>query len=138
VRISVTRASPAAITTLWEALADLQSWPSWCPPFSVVQPDGPLRVGTRVRVVQAELRAATWTVQQVELGRSFRWSTRGPGFRIVADHVLQERGPGADIALTVTVTGPMGWAVTMVSGRTMRRYLDQQASALAGLPNPAA
>jgi hypothetical protein len=138
VRISVTRDSPAAITTLWEALADLPSWPDWCPAFSAVQPDGPLQVGTTARVVQPELRAATWTVQQVEPGRSFRWSTSGPGFRVVADHLLQERGPGTSVTLTVTVTGPMGWAVTMVSGRAMRRYLDEQADALAGLPNPAA
>jgi hypothetical protein len=138
VRISVTRASPAAITTLWDALADLPSWPDWCPAFAVVQPDGPLQVGTRVRVVQAELRAATWTVRQVDVGHSFRWSTGGPGFQIETDHRLVEQGSGASVTLTVTVTGPMAWAVTVVSGRTMRRYLDEQADALAGMPNPAA
>ncbi len=137
-QITVSEPSGAAPATLWETLEDLPAWPEWCPTFTSVQPDGPLEVGTTARVLQPGLRPAVWTVDEVSRGRSFRWSSRGPGFVIVADHHLQPTGPGSTVRLSLRVTGPMAWAVGLIAGRTMRRYLRQEARALADRPNPAA
>lgn len=137
-QIQVSEPSSAVPEALWEALQDLAGWPSWCPTFTVVQPDGPLRVGTSARVVQPGLRPTVWTVDEVVAGRSFRWHSSGPGFRIVADHVLEPTGPGTTVQLSLAVTGVMGWAVALIAGRTMRQYVRREARALAGRPNPAA
>lgn len=134
----VTERSTASPATLWAALVDLQAWPVWCPTFTAVQPDGPVEPGTCVRVVQPGLRPAEWTIEDVVPGRSFRWSNRGPGFVVTTDHVLERADPGTTVRLSLAVTGPMAWAASLVAGRPMRRYLRQQARALAALLDPAA
>lgn len=137
-RFQVTEASAAAPDTLWQALSDLESWPRWCPTATAVQPDGPFETGTAVRVVQPGLRPAVWTIEEIVPGRSFRWRTRGPGFAMVADHLLEPTRPGTTIRFSQAVTGIMAWAVWLIAGRATRDHLREQARALAGRPNPAA
>jgi len=138
VRIHASEASGTASSALWDMLADLPAWPRWCPTVTVLQPDGPLRVGTTARVVQPGLRPAVWTIDDVVPGRSFRWSSRGPGFVVTEDHLLLPRGPGTGIEVRLQITGLMAWAVALIAGRALRDSLPRWARALAAQPHPTA
>lgn len=129
-RVTATSGCPVPPEAVWPVLADIGSWPDWCPTMVSVAPDGPFAVGVTVRVVQPGLRPAVWTVDDIVTGRSFRWSTRGPGFRTAADHVLEPSGSGTTVRLSVDITGVMAWAVALISGGTIRRYVHAEAAAL--------
>lgn len=91
---------------------------------------GPLRPGSTARVLQPRLRPAIWVVDELVAEKRFSWHTEGRGYRIVADHVFDAHDDGTRARLQVSMTGslaPLLWALT---GRTARRYLDQEAAAL--------
>jgi uncharacterized membrane protein len=122
----------APVETIWTVTCDLDSWPQWSPTMDSVQREdsGPLQPGSRARVEQPRLRPATWVVDELVDGTKFSWHTDGVGYRVRADHVFQPYQDGTRATLQVVMTGalaPLLWALT---GRTARRYLDQEAAAL--------
>lgn len=98
----------------------------------VVHGGGPLVVGARVAVRQPRLRPATWVVDHLTENDRFCWHTGGPGYRIDADHRLEASPNGTDthVRLTATMTGWLARPLWLLIGRTIRRYVDQEAAAL--------
>lgn len=128
----VTIAAPAAV--VWQVTHDVASWPQWSPTMDEVSchEPGPIAVGSRVHVRQPRVRPATWVVDHVSAGRRFCWHTAGPGYRLVADHVVDSLPDpaGTEVRLSAAVTGPLSWPVWLVAGRLIRDYVDQEAAAL--------
>jgi len=130
----------APVATVWDVTRDVESWPSWSPTMDEVTltgvspggppGDAPIGPGTEARVRQPRLRPATWVVDRVDEGRAFVWHTAGPGYRLTADHLLEPRGAGTSVLLRVSATGPLAPVVWAVAGRTVRRYVDEEAAAL--------
>jgi hypothetical protein len=98
---------------------------------SVARADsGPLRVGSTAHIKQPKLRPATWEVDAVDENREFSWHTGGPGYRICAVHLLEPTLTGTSVLLRADVTGPLSSVLWLLAGRTVRRYVDQEAAAL--------
>jgi hypothetical protein len=58
------------------------------------------------------------------------WQTGGPGYRIVAGHHLTQAADGTGVRLDIELTGPLAGALWALTGRTTRRYVEEEAAAL--------
>lgn len=115
----------APIERIWELTLDIENWPSLTPTMQSVArlDDSPLRVGSRVRVLQPGMRPATWTVTALEPGSRFVWETRVAGARLVGGHLLTATPGGCRNTLTLDVSGWGAPLVAAVSGPAMRRAI---------------
>ncbi len=123
-------ADPAAVWAVW---TDVEHWPDWTDSMTSVHrlDTGEFTVGSSARVKQPGVRAMVWTVTESEPGRSFNWSSRTLGSRMVASHVLV---PGPDGRLTaqlsVEQTGPLAGLLGLLAGAQIRRYLEMEADGI--------
>ncbi len=123
-------APPEAV---FAVLVDVARWPEWTPTVTAAVPegDGPIVVGARYRLRQPGMAEATWEVTALDPGRRFEWATGRPGFRLTADHIVDEAGPGRSrVALRLTVGGLVGHLAALLAGGKMRRLVDQEAAGL--------
>lgn len=125
-------APPARV---YAVTADVESWPEWSPTMDAVtlEGGGPIRPGSTARVRQPKLRPATWVVDEVTPDRTFVWHTAGRGYRVMATHLLRAHQGDEDrttVMLGVAVTGPLAPVLWALTGRTTRRYVDEEAAAL--------
>lgn len=118
---------------VWRLLVDVERWPSWTPSVretSLLDP-GPLRVGSRVRLAQPRLPVATWTVTELDPGRSFSWTSTSGGVRTTAVHeVAPAPAAGSLLQLGIRHTGLLAWVAAKGFGRLTRRYLRMEAHGL--------
>ena len=118
----------APVEQVWEVLCEVERWPEWAPTVTSVRrlDDGPLAVGSRVRVEQPRIPPTEYVVTELEPSRSFTWVANGPGIRTTARHLLEERGPGSTrVTLAVEQSGVLG----VVMGRFYRRLTDRYLTA---------
>jgi uncharacterized membrane protein len=123
-------ASPEAV---WDVISDVARWPEWTPTVTSVIPldDGPLAVGSRVRIRQPRLASATWEVTELADGRRFTWESRAPGVRTIGRHEVAAAAGGAEVTLSIEQTGPLAPVVSLLWGRLTQRYVDLEAESLA-------
>ncbi len=69
----------APVEQVWEVLRDVERWPQWAPTVTLVRrlDDGPLAVGSRVRVEQPRIPPTEYVVTELEPSRSFTWVATG-------------------------------------------------------------
>ena len=89
-----------------------------------------LVVGTRVRVRQPKLPAATWTVDAVEPGRAFSWRSDAPGMSSWAEHRVTPSGAGSHVVLALEQTGALAGLSGLIYARLIRRYVRAEADGL--------
>ncbi|WP_448613839.1 SRPBCC family protein [Modestobacter sp. URMC 112] len=118
----------APVEQVWDVLREVERWPEWASTVISVRrlDDGPLAVGSRVRVEQPRIPATVYAVTELEPGRSFTWVATGPGVRTTARHVLERLSAGGTrVTLAVEQAGPVG----VVMGRFYRRLTDRYLTA---------
>jgi uncharacterized membrane protein len=118
---------------VWKVLSDLDRWPERISTYEAVRrlDDGDLRVGSRAHVKQHGLAAGEWEVTELVAGSRFTWTSRQPGVRLVARHVVTADDHGSTtLTLTIEQTGWLSGVVTLLLGRKVRRYVDLEAEAL--------
>ena len=122
----------APVDVVWRVLEDVEAWPRWTPSMTSVSrtATGPLTVGETVRVRQPRLPEATWTVTAIDPGSAFTWVSRSPGVVTTGTHVVAPLPTGSRVALGLEQHGPLAGVVGMLLGRTVRRYVDQEAAGL--------
>ncbi len=127
-----TRDIDAPAQQVWDVISDVERWAEWTPTVTSVRrlDDGPFGVGSRVEIHQPKLPKAQWEVTEVDDGRSFTWEATGPGMRSIARHVVEPRGAGATITLSVEQTGPMGAVAALVWRKLTQRYVETEAESL--------
>jgi len=127
-----TRHIDAPAQRVWEVLFDVARWQEWTPTVDSVErlDDGPLQVGSRVRVRQPKLPRALWEVTEVVDGRSFTWEAKGPAMKTIARHQVAPDGTGSRVTLSIEQTGPMGAVAAVVWRRLTQRYIELEAESL--------
>jgi uncharacterized membrane protein len=123
----------ADIERTWAALIDIRSWPDWMDSISSLQrlDDGPLRMGSRARIVQPGMPALIWEVSEIRPPEEFTWHTALPGVRIIGRHVLRRNPDGTvRVELSLEQRGPLAGLVNALTGARARRYLDMEAAGL--------
>ncbi len=133
----------APLDRVWSLTEDLEAWPSITPTMtSIVLLDaGPLREGSRARVVQPRQRPATWQVRALEPPHAFVWETTVSGMRMVAGHHLTEVDGGTRTQLVLDVAGAaapvLGRAVSPWVRRALATENDGFRRVAEGLARPA-
>jgi uncharacterized protein YndB with AHSA1/START domain len=122
-------ASPARV---WEVMSDAARWPEWTASVTDVRllDAGPLRVGSRARIVQPKLPPAEFTVTELVPGTRFTWATGSWFARAVARHEVVPSPAGARATLSVEFGGLVGGLAGRAYRRLTLEYLDLEAEGL--------
>jgi uncharacterized membrane protein len=123
----------APVQQVWRVLCEVERWPEWAPTVTSVRrlDDGPLAVGSRVRLEQPRIPPTEYVVTELEPSRSFTWVATGPGVRTTARHLLEDLGTGGTrVMLAVEQAGPLGRVMGLFYRRLTDRYLAAEAEGL--------
>ncbi len=118
---------------VWRLLADVDHWHEWTASISRIDRlDAPsFAVGSRFKVFQPKLRAAVWTITELNPEGNFTWVSQSPGMKVVAEHIIQPAGPGAcKVTLRSTFSGPVGFVVGRLYGTLTKEYIGLEAAGL--------
>jgi uncharacterized membrane protein len=128
VQVAIDISAPAE--RVWQAVADMESWPRWTPSMTDVKrlDTGPLQVGSRARVRQPGLPALVWEVTELDEGSAFSWITRIPGVVSTARHDISETEGGSRLTLTMTWSGPLAGVVASLNAKRARHSMTQEAN----------
>lgn len=107
---------------VWELTVDVEALPDLTPTLTDVArlDQGPLGIGSTVRIKQPAQRAKIWTVTEFDENRRFSWTTRSAGTVMTGRHELAETPTGTTNTLTVEMTGPIGSLVGTLVRRQIR------------------
>jgi uncharacterized membrane protein len=130
--VSVTVTIDAPPEKVFAVLCDVERWPEWTATMSSVQrlESGPFGVGSRARVLQPRLRAAVWQVTGYENQRNFTWSTRSPGLRMTAGHLIAPQDQGCSVTLSFELSGLIAPLAARLYGSLIERYMTTEAQGL--------
>lgn len=122
-------APPAQV---WFVMTDVEAMPTWTSSMTevVLDPKGPLAVGSTARVTQPKLGTATWTVVEVVPGESWAWESTASGTRTLATHTVVPREGGSTVTLGVRMQGATAAAVWLLGGNLVRKYVTTEAHGL--------
>ncbi|HEV7357701.1 MAG TPA: SRPBCC family protein [Steroidobacteraceae bacterium] len=117
---------------VFAVLRDVEKWPEWTPTVSHVQrlDKGPLAVGSSAQVRQPKLRPAVWQVTEFEDNRNFTWTTRAPGLRMKAGHLVEPRGSGSRVALSFEMSGLIAPLMLRLYGSLIEQYVATESQGL--------
>lgn len=129
---SITIEIAAPPERVWQVMSDVERWPEWTPTVTSVKrlDDGPLRVGSRAKVVQPKLPEAEYAVTELSPGRSFTWVAASPGVVTTARHEVEPTPDGTRVRLSVSQAGWLGRLVAPFYRGLTDRYLVKEANGL--------
>ncbi|MFI7429511.1 SRPBCC family protein [Micromonospora sp. NPDC049836] len=123
----------ADLDQVWAVQIDVERWPEWTPSVRDARrlEPGPFTLGSTARLAQPRLRPAVWRVTEIDPPHAFVWESDSPGVRSRGEHRLAPLPDGRIRAELVMVqTGPLAGLVGLLAGRTIRRFLQQEAAGL--------
>jgi hypothetical protein len=123
----------APIERVWDVYADVERWPTWTASVSSVElvAGDHIAIGTAARIKQPRFPRLTWTVTEVEPGRSWTWVARSAGATTTAAHELRAIDGGTtQVVQTITQQGPLGGLVGRLMRGLTRRYLAIEGAGL--------
>jgi len=91
---------------------------------------GPFAIGCKARVRQPKLRNAVWRVTALQDGRNFTWTTRSPGLRMTAGHLIEPEGAGSRVELTLELSGLIAPVVSRLYGDLIEGYVATESQGL--------
>ncbi len=118
---------------VWFVSTDVERMPDWSTSMTkvVLEPKGPLVVGSRARITQPKLSTATWTVTEIVPGESWTWETKASGARTIATHTVVPREGGlSTVTLSVRMEGATAAGVWLMAGKLVRSYVTAEAHGL--------
>jgi uncharacterized membrane protein len=117
---------------VFAVLKDVERWPEWTPTMLSVKrrESGPFMIGSTAEVRQPKLRPAIWQVTEVEEGRNFTWTSRSPGVRMKAGHLVEPDGAGSRVVLLFEMSGLMAPLVSGLFGKLIDEYVSTEARGL--------
>ncbi|MBY8871228.1 SRPBCC family protein [Micromonospora sp. PLK6-60] len=132
-RFEATTEVTAPQELVWDVTTDVERWPEWTESVRRAErlDSGPFAVGAAARLEQPRLRPAVWRVTELVAPAYFRWVSRSPGVRTLAEHRLEPLPDGrVRVVLSVAQTGLLAPLVGRLGGDLMRRYLRMEADGL--------
>ena len=129
---SVTFEVNAPAGAVWETMSDIEHWSEWTASIRDIMrlDDGEFRVGSSARVRQPRLPTAVWTVDEIEPGRFFTWTSRTPGVASTGVHRVDDLGDRSSVTLGIRQTGALAPLLGAIYGRLTRRYVQMEADGL--------
>lgn len=133
---SITTDVDAPPAVVFAVMREVERWPEWTPTVTRIErlghAEGPLALGSRLRIVQPKVPPAEWTVTALEAGRGFRIASRSPGATVEANHWAEPMGAGdrSRVTLSVTFAGVLGRVIGWLMRGLNTRYLAQEAAGL--------
>jgi uncharacterized membrane protein len=117
---------------VFAVLCDVERWPEWTPTMISVQrlDRGPFAIGSSARVRQPKLRASVWRVTELQDGRNFTWTTRSPGLRMTAGHLIEPEGAGSRVELSFELSGWIAPVASRLYGGLIEQYVAAESQAL--------
>lgn len=115
-------------------MIDVARWSEWTASITRIErlDEGPLRIGSRARVVQPKLMPLVWEVTALDPAKGFAWQAPAPGVFTVGEHwVAPGSGPGrCRVTLTIRQSGWLAPVIGMVFAGITRRYMKLEAEGL--------
>ncbi|BBY06331.1 SRPBCC family protein [Mycobacterium noviomagense] len=117
---------------VWQLLVDVEGWPAWTESMREITrlDDGPLKVGSRSRVVQPKGRPMVWTVTELEPMRNFTWAASQPGLTFEAVHRIEDSGDRVRTTLEFNGSGPLACLGSLIASSRIREYLGMESAGL--------
>src|SRR5262245_36853891 len=117
---------------VWRILIDVERWPEWTKSMQTVRrlEGGVFTMGSSAWISQPKLRPAVWTVTQFEPGRSFTWTAKAPGLRVLGTHSVQPTDGGSQVTLSVQFNGLLGGLWVTYRAKLNNEYLALEAEGL--------
>jgi uncharacterized membrane protein len=130
--ISVSVTIDAPPEKVFAILCDVERWPEWTSTMTSVlrRERGPFALGSSAHVRQPRLRPAVWQVTALEDQRNFTWTTRSPGLRMTAGHLIEPKGTGSRVVLSFELSGFMTPVVSRLYGGLIERYITTESQGL--------
>ena len=117
---------------VWQVISDLDHWHEWTDSVSSVKRinGGPFAVGTMILIKQPRFPPALWKLTEIIPGKTFTWTSGGPGFKSIASHTIEPRNTGARVTLRLEYRGLLGGAFGKMTAGITERYMAMEASGL--------
>jgi len=117
---------------VWSVMVDVERWPEWTRSIESVTllDPGPLGVGHRAKIKQPKFPETIWEVTAIDQGSSFTWVAISPGAVVEGSHVVEPRGQGSRVTLSVSFRGFVGRLVGFLTRGITLRYLGYEANGL--------
>jgi uncharacterized membrane protein len=130
--ITVTSPIDAAPEQIWSVISDVTSWAEWTASITSIErlDDGPLSVGSRVKIRQPGFPAVEWTVTELVEGASFTWQARSPGLLSTGTHTVRSGIATPEVELSISQTGALAPLMRLLFGRKSRRFVQMEADGL--------
>ena len=113
-------------------LMDVERWPEWTSTVTSIKrlDAGPFDVGSKAMIKQPKLMPAVWGVTELDKHRNFTWAMRSPGLKVEAGHVVNPRGEGSRVTLSLNFSGFLAPVMSRFYANLNRRYLATEAKGL--------
>ena len=123
---SITIAAP--LQRVWALTMDVENWPRYTPTMTSVEclDEGPLAVGSEVRIKQPGQGAKVWAVTVLEPESRFAWSSRFMGSTMTATHQLAADGDATTNTLIVDIEGRLAPVVGLLLRAPIRKSLRKE------------
>ena len=117
---------------VWTVLTDVGRWPDWHPAVSEAKLLNSEVLGLRSEALlrQPRLRAARWTVDDLQPGSRFGWTSTTAGVTSRGSHEVGSTATGSHVHLVFTQSGPLALLAHLFYGTLIRTYLRQEAEGL--------
>jgi uncharacterized protein YndB with AHSA1/START domain len=128
----VTTTIDAPAEQVWRAVQDVEKWADWTPTVNEIQVHGggEIKEGSVATVRQPKQPVREWTVTELVDGRSFTWTSKSPGLRFAADHIVTTSDGKTTVELTFSLAGPLAPVAGLMAGKAIRLAVDTEAASL--------
>jgi hypothetical protein len=124
-------AAPAAFFDRW---ADTATWPEWNLDTDLVKLDGPFTQGSTGSLKPRGGPVVPFVIERLIPNTEFVDVSRLFGARLTFAHVVDERPDGGcDVAVTVSMTGPLGWLWKVILGKGLATSVQPDLDRLASV-----
>jgi ligand-binding SRPBCC domain-containing protein len=117
---------------VWQVMIDVDHWHEMTASVSSVKRlnNGPFAVGTLILIKQPKFPPALWRITEILAGKSFTWTSTGPGLKVIATHRVDPTIVGTQVTLTLEYHGVVGGVFARMTSGITERYMAMEAAGL--------